>query len=76
MERATREAMDPNLRHKPRLLSKEELLSWLFKDKDKVRKFFSDKIKSKWGFTTRSQGTSRAKLSAKLCTKIDKNYVQ
>jgi SWI/SNF-related matrix-associated actin-dependent regulator of chromatin subfamily A protein 2/4 len=38
MERATREAMDPNLRHKPRLLSEEELPSWLLKDEDEVRK--------------------------------------
>ena len=38
MERATREAMDPNLRHKPRLLSDEELPSWLLKDEDEVRK--------------------------------------
>ena len=36
MERATREAMDPNLRHKPRLLSEEELPSWLIKDEDEV----------------------------------------
>ena len=36
MERATREAMDPNLRHKPRLLSEEELPSWLLKDEDEV----------------------------------------
>ena len=38
MERATREAMDPNLRHKPRLLSEEELPSWLLKDEDEVGK--------------------------------------
>ena len=38
MERATREAMDPNLRHKPRLLSEEELPSWLIKDEDEVNK--------------------------------------
>lgn len=37
MERATREAMDPNLRHKPRLLSEEELPAWLIKDEDEVR---------------------------------------
>ena len=37
MERATREAMDPNLRHKPRLLSDEELPSWLIRDEDEVR---------------------------------------
>ena len=37
MERATREAMDPNLRHKPRLLAEEELPSWLIKDEDEVR---------------------------------------
>ena len=36
MERATREAMDPNLRHKPRLLSEEELPSWLIRDEDDV----------------------------------------
>ena len=36
MERATEEAMDPNLCHKPRLLSEEELPSWLLKDEDEV----------------------------------------
>ena len=29
MERCSRDAMDPNLRHKPRLISEEELPSWL-----------------------------------------------
>ena len=32
MERASREAMDPSLRHKPRLISVEELPSWLLTD--------------------------------------------
>ena len=36
MERATCEAMDPNLCHKPRLLSEEELPSWLINDEDEV----------------------------------------
>ena len=49
MERATREAMDPNLRHKPRLLSEEELPSWLLKDEDEVRKLYYFKV----GFTTK-----------------------
>ena len=31
--------MDPNLRHKPRLLSEEELPSWLLKDEDEVRNY-------------------------------------
>ena len=49
MERATREAMDPNLHHKPRLLSEEELPSWLLKDEDEVGKslhvkFFNSKV--------------------------------
>ena len=42
MERATREAIDPNLRHKPRLLSEEELPSWLLKDEDEVRNFYNN----------------------------------
>ena len=46
MERTTREAMDPNLRHKPTLLSEEELPSWLLKDEDEVRKIlFSFQVK-------------------------------
>ena len=36
MERASREALDPSLRHKPRLISEEELPSWLLKDVDEV----------------------------------------
>ena len=40
IERATWEAMDPNLRHKPRLLSEEELPSWLLKDEDEVGNYY------------------------------------
>lgn len=36
MERVSREAMDPTLRHKPRLISLEELPSWLLKDVEEV----------------------------------------
>ena len=36
MERASREALDPSLRHKPRLISAEELPSWLMKDVEEV----------------------------------------
>jgi SWI/SNF-related matrix-associated actin-dependent regulator of chromatin subfamily A protein 2/4 len=31
MERCSRDALDPNLRHKPRLISEEELPSWLLR---------------------------------------------
>lgn len=62
MERATREAMDPNLRHKPRLLSDEELPSWLLKDEDEVRKLLHVKLIS----------LSTTKTDAK--TKMTKNY--
>ena len=36
MERCSRDAMDPNLRHKPRLISEEELPSWLLKGEEEV----------------------------------------
>lgn len=36
MERASREAMDPNLRGKARLITEAELPSWLIKDDDEV----------------------------------------
>ena len=38
MERMSREAMDPYLRHKPRLIVEEELPAWLLRDEDEVRK--------------------------------------
>lgn len=37
MERCSRDAMDPNLRHKLRLISEEELPSWLLRGDDEVR---------------------------------------
>ena len=36
IERANREAMDPNLRGKSRLISEAELPAWLLKDEDEV----------------------------------------
>lgn len=36
MERASREAMDPALRHKPRLIIDDELPSWLLRDEEEV----------------------------------------
>lgn len=36
MERISREALDPNLRHKPRLIAEEELPGWLLRDEDQV----------------------------------------
>ncbi|CAI8041926.1 Transcription activator BRG1 [Geodia barretti] len=36
MERCSRDAMDPNLRHKPRLISEEELPSWLLKGEEEM----------------------------------------
>ena len=37
MERISREALDPNLRHKPRLIAEEELPGWLLRDEDQAR---------------------------------------
>ncbi len=37
MERASREALDPALRHKPRLITVDELPAWLLKDVEEVR---------------------------------------
>ena len=36
MERCSRDALDPNLRHKPRLISEEELPSWLLRGDEEV----------------------------------------
>ncbi|XP_065904965.1 transcription activator BRG1-like isoform X2 [Dysidea avara] len=36
MERESREAMDPELRHKPRLVTAEELPAWILRDDDEV----------------------------------------
>ena len=36
MERVSREVMDPNLRHKPRLISIDELPPWLLRDEEEV----------------------------------------
>ncbi|XP_011409528.2 PREDICTED: transcription activator BRG1-like, partial [Amphimedon queenslandica] len=36
LERAAREAMDPSLRHKPRLIQEDELPSWLLRDTEEV----------------------------------------
>jgi SWI/SNF-related matrix-associated actin-dependent regulator of chromatin subfamily A protein 2/4 len=36
LERAAREAMDPALRHKPRLMQEDELPSWLLRDTEEV----------------------------------------
>ena len=35
-ERATRDAMDPSVRGKPRLIVDEELPSWLIRDEEEV----------------------------------------
>ena len=61
MEQATREAMDPNLRHKPRLLSEEELPSWLLKDEDEVGKSLHVKnfFDSKVGFIMQQKSMQR-----------------
>lgn len=37
IERANRDAMDPNLRNKPRLICNEELPAWLLRDEEEVR---------------------------------------
>ena len=66
MERATREAMDPNLRHKPRLLSEEELPSWLLKDEDEVRKLLHAKFMSKIGFHNIARMTPTTKLTKSI----------
>ena len=63
MERATREAIDSNLHHKPRLLSEEELPSWLLKDEDEVRKSWHIKFKSKIGFHNITRMTPTTKLT-------------
>lgn len=36
MERCSRDALDPNLRHKPRLISEEELPSWLLRGEEEM----------------------------------------
>ena len=61
--------MDPNLRHKPRLLSEEELPSWLLKDEDEVgkslhvKKIFFD---SKVGFIMQQKSIQRQKVTEKM----------
>ena len=62
MERATREAMDPNLRHKPRLLSDEELPSWLLKDEDEVSKLLHNYLVKFELYNTTSRMITRTNL--------------
>jgi SWI/SNF-related matrix-associated actin-dependent regulator of chromatin subfamily A protein 2/4 len=56
LERAAREAMDPALRHKPRLMQEDELPSWLLRDTEEVEQMaFEENEEKLFGLGERSK---------------------